>query len=337
MYSGYPGETLHEDLARQPAGEPILLDLLCEGGVFLDPNIQSHYTSQGIDIFTVIHEQCDIASVDPSTVTLWWGNANGQSLYDMWCKENNPARQLSLAYYPVWGSILITNTTDYSPQYELLRGTVREKLFTYLCGEPRDHRIDAINYIYENNLIRSCEWTWINDFKENLHPWFHNKIPKSAEGHKNVMERRTFHNPGQEFFDMYDRTYFDLIPETFYHHDQHHCDKLAHWNPVFFSEKVFRSIYNKRPFLLIGNRNSLKELRKMGFKTFPHIFDESYDSLGDDERIYHALDQLKNLSKEQMHTHMYSEQTTEILNHNYEMLLEHHNQYSSIIKSVQSE
>ena len=323
LYSGYPGETLHEELARCPAGKTIVLDLVQEGGIFFDPNIRSTYTSQGIDMFTVIHEQCSIASVDPSLVILQHGNVNVQDLYDMWCEENSPTSRLSVVYYPVWLSILVTNTTDYHAQYEVLRNNPpREKLFTYLCGEPRDHRIEAMNYMYENNLIDSCEWTWVNDFKEELNPWFHDKVPKSAEGHKSVMERRTYHNPGQEFFDIYDRTYFDLIPETFYYHDQFHCDKLAHWEPVFFSEKIFRSIYNKRPFLLIGNKNSLKELRKMGFKTFPHIFDESYDSLDNDERMHRVLGQLKGLSIEKMHINMYSPETTEILQHNYDTLME---------------
>lgn len=335
LYSGYPGETLHEELALMPAGETILIDLINEGGLFIDPDRGSTHTSRGIDLFTVIYEQCSIASVDPSLVTLWWGNANVQDLYDMWCKENNPSSRLTVAYYPIWASILVTNTTDYHAQYEVLRNnTHREKLFTFLCGEPRDHRIEAMNYIYENNLIDSCEWTWINDFKEELYPWFHDKVPKSAEGHKTVMERRTFQDPGKEFFDIYDRTYFDLVPETFYFHDQFHCAQLAHWEPVFFSEKIFRSIYNKRPFLLIGNKNSLKELRKMGFKTFPHIFDERYDSLDDDKRMNHVLEQLKGLSIKQMHIDMYSLETAEILQHNYDTLMEYQKQYGDIIESV---
>jgi hypothetical protein len=332
LYSGYPSETLHEELALMPAGETILIDLLSEGGVFIDPDPESTHTSRGMDLFTVIHEQCSIASVDPSLITLWWGNVNVQDLYDMWCEENNPSSRLTVAYYTLWGSTLVTNTTDYHAQYEVLRNnTQREKLFTYLCGEPRHYRIEAMNYIYENNLIDSCEWTWVNDSKKELHPWFHDKIPKSAEGHKNVMERRTFHDPGKEFFDIYDRTYFDLVPETLYYHDMFHHDELAHWEPVFFSEKIFRSIYNKRPFLLIGNKNSLKELRKMGFKTFPHIFDESYDSLDDDERMNHVLEQLKGLSIEQMHIDMYSLETAEILQHNYDTLMIYHSQYGDII------
>ena len=52
-------------------------------------------------------------------------------------------------------------------------------------------------------------------------------------------------------------------------------------NYIFLSEKTFRSIYNKLPFMLYGKQHQLKSLRNIGYKTFSDIFDESYDDIED--------------------------------------------------------
>lgn len=46
---------------------------------------------------------------------------------------------------------------------------------------------------------------------------------------------------------------------------------------LFVSEKIFKPILSKSIFLLIGNPFILSFLKQLGFKTFPHLFDESYD------------------------------------------------------------
>lgn len=46
---------------------------------------------------------------------------------------------------------------------------------------------------------------------------------------------------------------------------------------IFFSEKTFRPITNLQPFVLVGNPDSLRELRRMGYITFSRWWDESYD------------------------------------------------------------
>jgi hypothetical protein len=49
----------------------------------------------------------------------------------------------------------------------------------------------------------------------------------------------------------------------------------------FITEKTFRPITSKRPFVIIGASHSLALLRSKNFKTFDMIIDESYDSITD--------------------------------------------------------
>ena len=52
------------------------------------------------------------------------------------------------------------------------------------------------------------------------------------------------------------------------------------------TEKIFKPICLKMPFVIVGCQGSLAYLRQYGFKTFDHLWDESYDDeIHDDQRI----------------------------------------------------
>lgn len=69
---------------------------------------------------------------------------------------------------------------------------------------------------------------------------------------------------------MYAETYFSLVSETHYfEQDDEHG--------IFFSEKIFKPISFRHPFLLIAPHGSLAALKSIGYKTFEPYIDESYD------------------------------------------------------------
>ena len=47
---------------------------------------------------------------------------------------------------------------------------------------------------------------------------------------------------------------------------------------VYFSEKTWKAMASKMPFVLLGAQHSIKKLKDFGFKTFDSVWDESYDS-----------------------------------------------------------
>ena len=47
------------------------------------------------------------------------------------------------------------------------------------------------------------------------------------------------------------------------------------------TEKIFKPIVSRMPFLLVGPAHNLKYLRSYGFKTFSDFWDESYDDIED--------------------------------------------------------
>ncbi len=69
--------------------------------------------------------------------------------------------------------------------------------------------------------------------------------------------------------EIYHDAYINVVTEAF-------ADKEI---DCFITEKTFKPMLQLQPFLIQGNRHSLKKLKQAGYKTFPELFNESYDEL----------------------------------------------------------
>jgi len=78
-------------------------------------------------------------------------------------------------------------------------------------------------------------------------------------------------------------TYFSVVTET-------HVGEV----PSHVTEKIYKLIFCCHPFIVIGPRYHLATLHRYGFKTFPELFDESYDSMPESFEKYNLVsDQIK--------------------------------------------
>ena len=77
--------------------------------------------------------------------------------------------------------------------------------------------------------------------------------------------------------------YTSIITETYFE------------GPIFLSEKIFNAIMYGHFFIYLGPPHSLKYLKQLGFKTWGHIINESYDDITDTtERLYAVADAITN-------------------------------------------
>ena len=75
---------------------------------------------------------------------------------------------------------------------------------------------------------------------------------------------------------------WNIVTETVFYYDKLHL-----------TEKIFKPIVMKQPFMLLAAPGNLAYLKSYGFKTFDGIIDESYDSIQDpDQRIEAVVKQL---------------------------------------------
>jgi hypothetical protein len=114
--------------------------------------------------------------------------------------------------------------------------------------------------------------------------------------------------------EMYSNTYFSLVSETNFY------TRPGPFEPGrFFSEKIFKPIAEKHPFVLINPPNSLPLLHSLGYKTFHPFIDERYDAEPNDVRrlmlILNEVERLCRLNDDQLHDFINGIQ--EICEHNY--------------------
>lgn len=141
------------------------------------------------------------------------------------------------------------------------------------------HRIGLLKKFYEAGELDSIEWTahfvkerniikerFFADYTEEEFDTFSNicnrtvDLPDDHPCHPST-ETQNFHHQGFPFdHTLYERTAFSVILESEYYTN---CGN----NPNL-SEKIWRAIANKHPFIMVGGESNIPELKKLGFKTF---------------------------------------------------------------------
>lgn len=100
--------------------------------------------------------------------------------------------------------------------------------------------------------------------------------------------------------EWYNQTNFTVVVETYH-------ERAG----LFLTEKTFKPIMYGHPFIMYGQPRSLEYLKTLGFKTFPNIFDESYDTITDtNKRREKIIEQIQKMP---------TAQCKEIVQHNFEL------------------
>lgn len=116
---------------------------------------------------------------------------------------------------------------------------------------------------------------------------------------------------------LYEQTYFSVVSETNFYNDP------MFETGRFLSEKTFKPVAMKHPFIVTSVPNILDKIREIGYKTFHPYIDESYDTeTNDQERLLKIANETKRLSL------LTPDELTEFLNnvrpiveHNYNLLM----------------
>jgi hypothetical protein len=91
----------------------------------------------------------------------------------------------------------------------------------------------------------------------------------------------------------YDNAYCNLVFETLYDAEQS--------GGAFISEKTFKPIRHAQPFIIFGTPHSLTTLRQLGYRTFDHVLDNSYDhEVNNTQRYLKTLETLKTLDQQDL-------------------------------------
>ena len=114
----------------------------------------------------------------------------------------------------------------------------------------------------------------------------------------------------------YEDSYFSVVSETTY---------FTKWysSARFLSEKAFKPIAMRHPFILVSVPDSLEIYRIMGYKTFTPFIDERYDQeLDDGKRMLMVLDEIErvcNLTESELREFLLK--VKKICDYNYDVLM----------------
>ena len=203
--------------------------------------------------------------------------------------------------------------------------------FNRLTSGERIYRSLFINELYKTNLLDAGHVSFSKncpaggDFADNLRAGVINQrvdtrlvdeaitnintLPElriDFKDHDHIPNASMVLNPIPELME----SFIFVVTETCYWQHKTHL-----------TEKIFKPIVLKMPFLLVGCAGNLKYLRSYGFKTFGDYWDESYDTIEDPilrmQAIVKILKEIASLSIEEQQNMLRS--MTHILEHNYNL------------------
>jgi hypothetical protein len=186
----------------------------------------------------------------------------------------------------------------------------------------RQHRLLVLYHIFKMGLTQnwiSCpevcpaENVSVYDAVQSLKEYYpdiedvfkHQSLPMSFPGESNA----PMHSCWLSLFDECADSLLYLVTET-----------LATGRRQHLTEKTFKPICLRMPFVMVSTQGSLAYLRQYGFKTFGEFWDESYDDECNDilriekvAKVLADLDQLDHVKKQQLFDRMQP-----VIEHNYQ-------------------
>jgi hypothetical protein len=303
-----------------------------EAFLLLDQSLEGYHAPWLWDFF---HSECDRKGFNPFNIIYVTGDIIASETYSKWADENNipPTNRMLVLGYPHFQIDVFLNSSnkvhlfkDPLPSFEDHIKHKTENLNdikTYACLNKRlrAHRIWFYTYLYYNNLLDKGLVS-MNPYNSNmLIQWEEKKMEEErfAEPLK-ILPLNIYGKSNKELGDNFYITRFNpevcldtwvnVVPEASY------GDLDGN---VFLSEKIFKPIACNHPFIVLGSKGSLKELRKLGYKTFDGWIDESYDELSTWERFEAIIDAIKKIDAIEDKLEWYKSMEP-IIKHNYETL-----------------
>ena len=296
--------------------------------LLLDQSHEGYHTDWLFDWF---HDCCNKYDVSPDRVIYVTGNLSVEKQYEAYCSNKNIQTKLFVVPHIQFEELIYDSAQKQVSVLPTLKDHLiyksQNKIHLYNCFQKRarPHRIWMFYYLYKNNLLDdglNSMNTFGNSFYEgkSISPEEQQELlkilPMYPRKGLNDFMKGEFEGPlgGQYERDLYHQetrdSWVSVVSEASYAE-----------NTCFISEKSFKPIAARHPFIMCGNKNSLTYLKELGYKTFEGFIDESYDSMNTWERYQAIIDNLlkiKSMSEKQKLDWYASMQ--DILEHNFETL-----------------
>lgn len=200
---------------------------------------------------------------------------------------------------------------------ELLnRGVLENTNYSFHNYNPYNEDVTfPLSTVKEHVLQEGYELTpkvgkWINKVPYDLG----NKEQKWSNVVYDALESSDIHIVIESHFDPFLGPNFEWAKKTY---------NAKNISPGFITEKVWKAVSCKKPFILAATPYILRDFKKLGYKTFDGFIDESYDEIEDDKLRLKALvtevERINNLPSEEYQQLL--EGVKEIVNYNHSLYI----------------
>jgi hypothetical protein len=303
--------------------------------LLLDQSVEGYNT---VWLWEWFHTKCDNYGIDPSAIIYLTGDQSCSDSYDDWCVKNRPGSRLNVCPSTSLGMYIHNHYRRFNLKIEFnelldYKRLNSNNIYLYDCinKRPRPQRILNFLHLINEGLIdygnismpSHSEWgAWVNLFspnyleKYNLPADVLSKLTESSTPriavHNNTCDTTRYYGFVERILDdMYKNSWVSLVVESSYFEYEH---------STFISEKTFKPIACMQPFIIVGSKNTLKYLRKLGYKSFAPFIDESYDDLEDGDRFIAIMNSIKKIQAIEDKAAWY-ESMRDILEHNHKLFL----------------
>jgi len=229
-----------------------------------------------------------------------------QEFYDNVCKERGWSNRMNMLGCHHFESVILKHAKEWEHVLNNMEYDVRpkDKLFVCFNKVHRRHRIQLLAEAIRNGWLEKSFYSfeggypnWYLDNKPGQ--WTCSKddlrailsIQDKLPLRLNITPKRV--NPveiHEDDIQYHEHSYFSIVTETIFEkYDSTKQPFLMYMDTLFLSEKIYKPLALKHPFIVFGWHGSLRELKKRGYKTFHPFIDESYDEEKDDDTRFSML------------------------------------------------
>lgn len=282
---------------------------------------QSHEGYQVTWLWDWFHNNCEFYKINPRQVIYVTGNLNCTDQYNEWADAKSIVNKIHTIPYAHFENMVYEDAVDYkkadpdAPSIRFNLPNFQEqikfkednigsiKIYNALQKRPRAHRAWLFNELHKANLLNDgINSMNVFDFNHThfegrnmpqdefqaiigLLPMVPDENPSGSNAEKFASgDSGAYLNQFNENTML--NSWVTVISEASFGDHDHTC---------FISEKSFKPIACTHPFIMAGNRHSLKRFKEMGYMTFHPFIDESYDELPTWERMDAIIRELQRI------------------------------------------
>lgn len=241
------------------------------------------------------------------------GCPDAQAYYDKLCVEHNWENRFNVLgchhFEFTIKDYFYHRRNDLDVEYEV---RPKEKLFVCFNKLHRKHRMELLAESIRNGWLDKSYYSF-----EGARPdWYVNRIDLplavDEEDEKTILSIKDRYplrlnitqdrnNPVDirvDDLEYHQNSYFSIITETIMGPKDPRDYLLGYMPVLFLSEKIYKPIALKHPFIVFAWPGTIRALRKRGYMTFHPYIDESYDDEEDyDKRFDMLIKEIKRLEQ----------------------------------------